>query len=350
VLTRRTQRWLASRFDHDCAHPSKGIKIKTEYSGIGSLIHTTGWALAVALKTNRIASYHNLLGSFYGPGAPEGICAPGQGPGFRCAFLPPSRAEALGLPCTDSWEITENLDMNLFPQQGPDWVEMDIPNFGNQLQLINPFPTKMVPEELLKALESVGHSIPKDTIHYWWRAQSAAYMLRLAPAFKDAVRQTYLKLYPPAIPAGCVSVHVRLGDKVLEAAPSPITDYWDAAIKLIDQHPLRLGRCIVLTTGVLSAVEWFSKQTKEHGVRLIVADIPRIEEESFIENSKLRAPFDELILSFAHLVASIQADAFVGTLTSNWCRLVDELRSTVAGKALAPFVDLHADRNHLFAW
>ena len=32
--------------------------------------------------------------------------------------------------------------------------------------------------------------------------------------------------------------------------------------------------------------------------------------------------------------------AFVGTLASNWCGLIDELRATVALKAAAPYVDV----------
>ena len=36
----------------------------------------------------------------------------------------------------------------------------------------------------------------------------------------------------------------------------------------------------------------------------------------------------EFIASFANLIISIQSDAFIGSLTSNWCRLIHELERT----------------------
>ena len=36
----------------------------------------------------------------------------------------------------------------------------------------------------------------------------------------------------------------------------------------------------------------------------------------------------EFLYSFANLLVSVQADYFVGTLSSNWCRLVNELQRT----------------------
>jgi hypothetical protein len=41
-----------------------------------------------------------------------------------------------------------------------------------------------------------------------------------------------------------------------------------------------------------------------------------------------------------NLDLSLRADAWVMTLGSNWCRVIDELRATVAGKQDLPFADL----------
>ena len=48
-----------------------------------------------------------------------------------------------------------------------------------------------------------------------------------------------------------------------------------------------------------------------------------------------------LLNAFANLELSLEADAWVQTLSSNWCRMVDELRMTVGGKAHAVFVTLN---------
>ena len=50
-----------------------------------------------------------------------------------------------------------------------------------------------------------------------------------------------------------------------------------------------------------------------------------------------------MLNSLLHLDLALQCDGFVGTLSSNWCRLMDELRSTVRCKAHAPYLDAQQD-------
>jgi len=178
---------------------------------------------------------------------------------------------------------------------------------------------------------------------YWWRAQSATWISRLRPAVAAAVRRRFHELYPGGVPGGCVSVHARIGDKHVEVGPSPFVDYWRAATTLVKEHPLWLGRCVVLTTETSGYVDAAREAAARDGYRLIVADVARTEAEGgpHANTRLLRSPWEEMRDSLAHLVAALHGDAFVGTRSSNWCRLIDELRSTVAGKAAAPFVDLH---------
>jgi len=50
----------------------------------------------------------------------------------------------------------------------------------------------------------------------------------------------------------------------------------------------------------------------------------------------------DVLNAFLNLELALEADAWVLTLSSNWCRLIDTLRMTVAGKADAILVDLSA--------
>lgn len=50
-----------------------------------------------------------------------------------------------------------------------------------------------------------------------------------------------------------------------------------------------------------------------------------------------------MLNSLLHLDLALQCDSFVGTLSSNWCRLIDELRSTVRCKAHVPYLDAQQD-------
>lgn len=48
---------------------------------------------------------------------------------------------------------------------------------------------------------------------------------------------------------------------------------------------------------------------------------------------------NEMLNSLINLDLHMQCEGWVGTLTSNWCRLIDELRSTVRCKADRLYVD-----------
>merc|ERR1712157_610802 len=43
--------------------------------------------------------------------------------------------------------------------------------------------------------------------------------------------------------------------------------------------------------------------------------------------------------SLLNLELALEADAWVCTLMSNWCQLIDELRMTVGGMASAPYIN-----------
>lgn len=56
-------------------------------------------------------------------------------------------------------------------------------------------------------------------------------------------------------------------------------------------------------------------------------------------------PERETLISFSQLLLAVEADFFVGTRSSNWCRLIDELRK-VNGKARTSYLTPAKDREH----
>ena len=48
----------------------------------------------------------------------------------------------------------------------------------------------------------------------------------------------------------------------------------------------------------------------------------------------------EILIGFMNLELALEADAWVCTLSSNWCRLIDELRMTIGRKASHPYLSL----------
>jgi hypothetical protein len=49
----------------------------------------------------------------------------------------------------------------------------------------------------------------------------------------------------------------------------------------------------------------------------------------------LNSSMSEYISMLLNLEYSLQCDAYVGTLASNWCRIVDEMRATVGNDKIA---------------
>lgn len=56
-------------------------------------------------------------------------------------------------------------------------------------------------------------------------------------------------------------------------------------------------------------------------------------------NAAQVGPANELVDSLLNLDLALRCDGWVGTLTSNWCRLVDELRATLRCKAHGRYLD-----------
>ncbi len=48
---------------------------------------------------------------------------------------------------------------------------------------------------------------------------------------------------------------------------------------------------------------------------------------------------EEMLNSLVNLDLALECDAWIGTLSSNWCRLIDELRATVRCKAHGTYLD-----------
>lgn len=61
--------------------------------------------------------------------------------------------------------------------------------------------------------------IRPELYYYWWRAQSATYLVRPNERTLREMEARKAQVYPAMrVPAGALSVHVRRGDKWLETA------------------------------------------------------------------------------------------------------------------------------------
>jgi len=72
--------------------------------------------------------------------------------------------------------------------------------------------------------------------------------------------------------------------------------------------------------------------------------VPRYNTSPWQSIELIGGPDQELQVSLAQLFLAVECDFFVGTRTSNWCRLIDELRK-VNGKARTAYLSPANDRD-----
>ena len=189
--------------------------------------------------------------------------------------------------------------------------------------------------------------------YYWWRAQSAAYIVRPNAAARNEVAARRRRMFGgERIRPGTISVHVRHGDKGAETELVEDGVYLRVAqelrhaqgnLTLADTE--RLRQQIFLSTEDSQTVAAFNARVDwdVQSVSLMRApsadhDMTPLEQTREIMQT-LMDPYEDMLNSLLNLDLALQCDAFVGTLSSNWCRLIDELRSTVWCKAHVPYAD-----------
>ena len=200
-----------------------------------------------------------------------------------------------------------------------------------------------VPSLFLPFLQ--GSSIRHNKWYYWWRAVSTAYTVRPNKRTLLAIEERKTQIFPAhTIPQGSIAVHVRHGDKWVEVEPVDDNRYMKVVASLQAEAPKELGLThnIYLSTEDEDTVKSFQQFS---GWNVSFTHVQRFTDPHLspqnIAGSIGRA--NEMLNSLVSLDLALQCDAFVMTLSSNWCRLIDELRATVRCKADRPFLDAQQD-------
>ena len=99
-----------------------------------------------------------------------------------------------------------------------------------------------------------------------------------------------------------------------------------------------LSRDVFLSTEDPGAVAYFQQLSEWNTSYTNVPRKPNTH-KSTPEYAREIGPATEMLNSLISLDLALQCEGWVGTLSSNWCRLIDELRSTVRCKADRLYVD-----------
>ena len=192
-------------------------------------------------------------------------------------------------------------------------------------------PPRIIPSKLLALLPA---SFTRDQAIYWWNTQAiAGYLMRFKPS-----------VFPP-LPVkhqGTINVHLRSGDKVSESKLTPPEGFVDAALNLIQQQPLAYSRVLFITSDSSSTLARARLYATKHDLAVVYStDVPRtafgydqqkVTDPSWDRNAVL-AVLQELRRT------TLYSEAWVGTRSSNWNRLIDMHRCINAPKCMQPFVE-----------
>ncbi len=220
---------------------------------------------------------------------------------------------------------------------------------------------KMIPRDFFPLIEC---SPMKKFAHYfWWRIVSATFIARPNSRVLTKLNELAPKNLVKATNS-CVSVHVRHGDKGIEMTLLPFSQYRDTAVHMWDKNlvpggennqnsttqnsPSSLRSMFLSSEDVLvfkEAIEW----GKSSGWKIYYTEVINREKSSSswthdqVVHSKGQHEDNEYLSYILNMRYSLQCEAFVCTLKSNTCRIMDELRATVGGKANRFFADLSSE-------
>eukprot|EP01041_Mallomonas_annulata_P007623 gene7625-15610_t len=352
-------------------------------SGFGSILHVEGSFLAIAMNLGRILLPHPKFPSDWQFDNP--FCKKHDFKNFYCYYEQYSS-------CTynDAMPSYNNSDPNswndasipVFDYTEEGGIDDAIKRHGDVMNskvlrlkpgLVRSFE---VPKVLTQAMKCApiqhenGQAAPG-----WWLSMSAAFLLRPNPRTMHFISK--LRTFHVNSDGPCIGMYVRHGDKHAEMPLVPFSKYAEVAQQMWDKglvHKRDRSRTSVSVNGspgrngtiffgtedpvaLKEAIDW----AKQNGWKLLftdffdrgvlsAADRQRTTKEEGSKEAGYRGGHHDLeyISMLVNIDYMLKCSAWVGTMSSNWCRIIDELRMTVAGKADLSNADLNRQPPYIY--
>jgi hypothetical protein len=210
-------------------------------------------------------------------------------------------------------------------------------------------PTSMIPSTLRPILEC--SPMNRHFMYYWWRAVSASFLLRPNAGMLEEL--TKLRSVPIDDDDSCIAMFVRHGDKGIEMKLVEFELYMQVAQLMWDQgmvprsSPNRNGT-IMLSTDDPTVIRQADEFSQKNAWKVVYTNLfdrgKQTARLSWQDQHKkgTKAVHDDLeyISMLLNLEYSIRCEAWVCTMASNSCRIIDELRATIGGKANRHYADM----------
>jgi hypothetical protein len=182
---------------------------------------------------------------------------------------------------------------------------------------------------------------------FWWRTQATTFLVRPNKHALEIIDRIISNHKPTLnLPPGCISVHVRHGDKSVEMKLYPLGDY----IKAVENMLFENETLISLTPDLSKARDVRTVFLSTEDPRVLHAT-QRFTNWDFIwlherlHNGDLKSlrkqGYDRVIKDLTTLKLHLRCHASIVTWKSNWSRVIEELKSTLGFRPHAPVWDLN---------
>ena len=165
------------------------------------------------------------------------------------------------------------------------------------------------------------------------RSHVLRYLLRPRPETTSFIESMGVQTFPLGLPRPIAALFVRWTDKSTESRVFNVSHYFDFLMPVTSKLHLR---DVYVGSDDEAALE---EAKKLYGSRFSIHSLPIVRGFSWLARDKSTPLGAQMRNSLADLFVQVHADVWVGTLSSNWCRLVDELRSAM-GKTCLPYLDV----------
>ena len=201
---------------------------------------------------------------------------------------------------------------------------------------ITDWPPSVAPKSLITQLPQ---SFTQAQAFYWWLAQAIGYLMRLNKHTAHRIRQMREELHGNLSLSGVINVNIRSGDKRIESRLSPTEYILKQAEILIVNQPLAFSRSIFITSDNLEEILKAENIAQQMKMRVLYSNIPRMVHGHNQADVKSFWNINVTIAVLMDLFMASECDAWVGTRSSNWNRLIDILRCVHARKCKQIFVE-----------
>jgi hypothetical protein len=371
----------------DCSKAMFLIAGTDHVGGFGSELHVTGSILGLAMDMGRVYLQNPVVSEVMRWEIENHHCQSQNKTNLECYYEPWSSCTVFDALGPNAVDILLQSHLKKNPLPAIDWKDAP-PSALHDPKYKHSFVKQYEHERVIQMshMATIKYgAIPSSFVpllrcspmnpkhfYYWWRAVSMTYLMRPNPYAIEWIKIHQLTHFDHMIDSA-VGVYIRRGDKAREMRLIPVREY-QLTINLMwsknyiqpyqsSHHHSSSGEATTMTTKLIflgsedsqvieEMIRWSKSNTSSSSqgkreYKIAITEIferkglfaEKSEKERNVKTLPLHHP-DEYLSMMLNLHYFLRSAAWICTLASNYCRVIDELRTTVAAKADHPFADL----------